>query len=264
MVASPNVNLSDLKRRLAQARIEKEQGDSELQTSPVVDASVIQHAMNSADRNLLNVTDEYLQRALNKQLKLDKHKAWRKRHRERKKNEKHDDRARPIDVSPPQSSEIVDQKSIEKAVHERPVDKQQQRRIQQLTTVAEKLIHLRDLRRKKLETKGHFFPESGDDFYNKVKAAALTKDNDKDDNEDTPIQPHADDKWPDDQPLDTNAYNFWLQGWTSVDRLVRIRQEWDQYVISPQGQPSSMASRIPPTMVAPPPPSSQIWASYSK
>jgi hypothetical protein len=45
MVASPNVNLSDLKRRLAQARMERERGDSELQTSPVVDANVIQHAM---------------------------------------------------------------------------------------------------------------------------------------------------------------------------------------------------------------------------
>jgi hypothetical protein len=45
MVASPNVNLSDLKRRLEQARIEKERGDNELQTSPVVDASVIQLVM---------------------------------------------------------------------------------------------------------------------------------------------------------------------------------------------------------------------------
>lgn len=45
MVTSPNVNLSDLKRRFTQARIEKGQGDSKLLASPIVDAGAIQHAI---------------------------------------------------------------------------------------------------------------------------------------------------------------------------------------------------------------------------
>lgn len=133
--------------------------------------------------------------------------------------------------------------------------------------------HIRDLRRSKLEAKGHFFPETGDAFYNKIKSAvsSIPTEHDSDDDGDKQqddhqktIQPHAQDQW-NDQPLDMDAYNYWLQGWGSVEELRRIRQQWDEYLVD-DGTPSSVgltcASKIPPSMVSSSPPSSHLWARY--
>ncbi|KAI8333035.1 hypothetical protein BC941DRAFT_434931 [Chlamydoabsidia padenii] len=243
MTNSPNVNLTELKRLLTQTNIAEQ--DS---------TNVIRYAMTTLDRSLVNVSDDYLKRAHNKQLKLDKHKAWRKRRKERIKNRQQREQASSDTtvLEQPDKTPSTDQTSKEKTIQERSTG--QQKRIQQLSSMVAKLEQLRDIRRKKLESQGYFFPETGDAFYNQIKAAE--EHNKGHDNKTPP--PHPDDTWPD-QPLDLNAYHFWLQGWTSVDQLKHIRQEWDCYVVDHE---SINTSKIPPTMVSPSPPSSHLWARY--
>ncbi|CAO3596513.1 unnamed protein product [Absidia cylindrospora] len=231
-------------------------------------------------------SDDYLRRAKAKQLKLNKHKAWKKRRKDRLKAVRQEKSVSHASIQDQPACNISAQtqhhsSKVEK-IQQQPqekIEQRQQQHIQQLTSVVEKLIHLRDLRRSKLEAKGHFFPETGDAFYNRIKsevAAATTTENSANDNSDNDdkdkfqhhqktIQPHVQDKW-NGQSLDMDAYGYWLQGWENVDKLRRIREQWDAYLIS-DGRTSSSrgltaASKIPPTMVSPSPPSSHLWNRY--
>ncbi|KAI9299499.1 hypothetical protein BJ944DRAFT_274189 [Cunninghamella echinulata] len=90
--------------------------------------------------------------------------------------------------------------------------------------------------------------------------------NEKEEKEESAFYIDKDDHW-ELQPLDRDAYQYWLQGWQSVTALKRIRHQWDYYLINDDDQPSSSLHssndyKIPPFWVTPPPPSHPIWASY--
>ncbi|KAI8098538.1 uncharacterized protein BX664DRAFT_381242 [Halteromyces radiatus] len=285
---SLNVSLSRLKLQIAQAVLEQDRLQHELNTldeSNQNQCEAIQHALTTLNNNLDGITNDYLQRARRKQLKINKHKAWRKRRKERLKSQQSENKSQEPVLNMTRDTMEEKKKEIEQSSKTKEIGQQppkltrpknvsdQQQRVQQLTIVVDKLLRLRDLRRKKLETKGHFFPETGDTFYNTIKAAAEEeeeKEKEEQDwiehnmNEQQTIKPHPEDTWKD-QPLDMDAYNYWLQGWQDVEKLRYIRQQWDQYVVS-EVDDGSLGSnnglKIPPSMVSPSPPSNAIWASY--
>ncbi|KAI8145037.1 hypothetical protein BJV82DRAFT_577297 [Fennellomyces sp. T-0311] len=136
-------------------------------------------------------------------------------------------------------------------------------KIHDLSKLVEKLIQLRNIRRKKLEAKGHFFPEEGNEFFEKIKAWNAEHEEgeqilERDRSKDTPLFVHPDDHW-EQEPLDTTAYGHWSQGFQEIDSLRRVRNQWDYYL--DDGPNESIEAKVPPTWVPPAPPSNWIWAT---
>ncbi|KAI9319776.1 hypothetical protein BX666DRAFT_1916113 [Dichotomocladium elegans] len=123
------------------------------------------------------------------------------------------------------------------------------------------LEDLRDLRRKRLEAQGHFFPDAGDEFYHKIKASeeergltdGIEKESENDSEKHAPLYIHPEDNTP---SLDQTAYRFWAQGLQTTKALLRVRNQWDMFLDDSEG------TQIPPTWVTPTPPTNWIWASY--
>ena len=136
----------------------------------------------------------------------------------------------------------------------------------------EKLTHLRNIRRKRLEVKGHFFADEGNDFFEKVKLWNITQNNKqlsereddvngKQRSEETALYIHPGDKWNNNKYMfDINAYTYWSQGIQNTDNLRRIRNQWDYYNVNDDS--STIADKVPSIWVPPAPPSNWVWASY--
>lgn len=121
---------------------------------------------------------------------------------------------------------------------------------------------------------GHFFPEEGNEFFEKVRAWNERQDAEQvvqDDNEQAESEKmlyvHPEDKWQH-MPLDETAYRFWCQGIQSTQNLLRIRKLWDYHLVQDDedaAAPYTLSSRlekVPPTWVTPSPPANWIWATY--
>ncbi|KAI8374684.1 uncharacterized protein BYT42DRAFT_577271 [Radiomyces spectabilis] len=227
---------------------------------------------------------EYLDRIAVKLKRLNKHKAWRKRHIKTLQR-KRDERQRRLKKLQKELDcwriENMNENEIRKKQQQ---DKQQQEerekqkrnsthaRIKELSRLLQRLTQLRDLRRKRLESKGRFFADQGNAFFNKVKAwhdaEAQKTEEEKpwvdDDHSTSPLTIDPLDHWTD-APLDESAYRYWRQAFQHPDSLRRVRKHWDQYLIHDDHQDpnsiSSLEQKIPPTWVTPSPPANWIWAS---
>lgn len=134
-------------------------------------------------------------------------------------------------------------------------------RIRELERTLDLLLQLQDLRRKRLEAQGHFFPETGDDFYAKIQEQEERQSpNDQEscheEEEEKQLYIHPDDQWHN-TGLDHKAYAYWCQGDQDVDTLRRIRNQWDGYLVEQE----DAGTKIPPTWVKPAPPSNWVWAT---
>lgn len=69
---------------------------------------------------------------------------------------------------------------------------------------------------------------------------------------------HPEDKW-ETRSLDHSAYKYWMQGLQNTENLLRIRKQWDYYLVDDQ---DPNGTKVPPTWVSPAPPSNWIWATY--
>ncbi|KAI9277025.1 hypothetical protein BDA99DRAFT_532109 [Phascolomyces articulosus] len=148
----------------------------------------------------------------------------------------------------------------------------QKLRIRELSRLVEKLTQLRNIRRKRLEAKGHFFSEDGNEFFEKVKSWNAEQENQKlveekefPTNEEKTLYIHPEDKWNNKGLFDKKAYEYWSQGYQNTDNLRRIRTHWDYYIydnVDESNGNSSRQDKIPPTWVPPAPPSSWIWATH--
>ncbi|CAO3626331.1 unnamed protein product [Cunninghamella blakesleeana] len=228
--------------------------------------------------------------------------AWEKRRKQRIKQQKEVEKKDQIKektdattvTSPKQSSPTLFQlkdKSEDKIRKENNENNskniKQQTRLKELSCKLEKLYHLRNLRRKKLEAKGHFFPEDDNEFFNKIKTSIKEEemkmndyndnnkqtkqnDNSQSENDEPFYKINDDDQWQQ-QPLDQCAYQYWSQGWQSTTALKNIRKQWDLYLINnddvsrattPIININENVFKIPPGWVSPPLPSHPIWESY--
>ncbi|KAI7849285.1 hypothetical protein BDC45DRAFT_277352 [Circinella umbellata] len=220
----------------------------------------------------------YLKRVINKQHKLERKKKGRKRHAENAQR-------RRIQVEQRREKLHADIDRWQQEVRQQEKQRIQQQKTEHLTSLSkksklhdlsklvEKLAQLRNIRRKRLEAKGHFFAEDGNDFFEQVKSWNVTRENQQlfeQENYDNGTQQskekalyiHPDDKWNDNKNvLDLKAYTYWSQGIQNTDTLRRIRNQWDCYNINSDDS-STKEHKIPPIWVPPAPPSNWIWASY--
>ncbi|KAI9280610.1 hypothetical protein BC943DRAFT_340121 [Umbelopsis sp. AD052] len=129
--------------------------------------------------------------------------------------------------------------------------------------LVQKLLELRAIRRRKLKAQGHFFPEEGNEFFERIRQlneqvpSSPSTDNEPIEQEVISVPVHKDDKWLH-VPLDMNSYNYWCQGNRSLDALKRVRNQWDYYLST---NSSELGSKVPPTWVNPSPPSNWVWAT---
>lgn len=142
-------------------------------------------------------------------------------------------------------------------------------RVRELERTLDLLLQLRDLRRKRLEAQGHFFPETGDDFYAKIQEQEKRQPRndespyqEEEEQEEKQLYIHPDDHWHN-TGLDHKAYAYWCQGEQDVDTLRRIRNQWDGYLVEEEEEEEeeSAGTKIPPVWVEPGPPSNWIWAT---
>lgn len=157
----------------------------------------------------------------------------------------------------------------------------------------DRLTELRRIRRKRLEAQGeiscfcnlaspflfliifllgHFSPEEGNEFFEKVKAwhekpsaeQTLQEDDNEQSDSDRTLYVHPEDKWQR-LPLDESAYGYWCQGIQSAQNLLRIRKQWDYYIVDNNENNNtrfSLLGKVPPTWVTPSPPANWVWATY--
>ncbi|ORX52755.1 hypothetical protein DM01DRAFT_1336535 [Hesseltinella vesiculosa] len=262
-----NVNLSRLKTCLASIVLQMESIQQAL-ANPSPEQNDLSQQLDRLSQQLASIKSEQLLHAQVKQHRIEKRKQWKKRKRAQKQQPTSDiPMADASDTTPQDPPMII--LSAESALANAPDDALVQAKIehdyQQANERLEKLILLRDLRRRKLERQGHFFAE--DSFYQQVKAAAETPQaielND-------PLPPpsakiHPDDHWQH-APLDQPAYDYWTQGSTTLQDLKRVRLSWDQYLIQNHSNRWTAAQihlfKVPPTWVPPFPPSSSAWAAH--
>ncbi|KAI8978021.1 hypothetical protein BDB01DRAFT_800428 [Pilobolus umbonatus] len=137
-----------------------------------------------------------------------------------------------------------------------------QAKTRELSRILSRLTKLLHLRRKKLESKGHFFPDEGNAFYEKVKE--WNEQNQK------PVEVEdvnkkvidEQDVW-NNKPLDENAYLYWCEANQSTTSLLRIRKQWDYY-LSQNKESESIHMKVPPIWVLPSPPANWVWATCLK
>ncbi|KAI8581324.1 hypothetical protein K450DRAFT_232509 [Umbelopsis ramanniana AG] len=129
--------------------------------------------------------------------------------------------------------------------------------------LVQKLLELRAIRRRKLKAQGHFFPEEGNEFFERIRQlneqvpSSPSTENEPIEQEVISVPVHEDDKWLH-VPLDMNSYSYWCQGNRSLDALQRVRNQWDYYLST---NSSEIGSKVPPTWVNPSPPSNWVWAT---
>ncbi|KAI9493109.1 hypothetical protein BDB00DRAFT_824435 [Zychaea mexicana] len=140
----------------------------------------------------------------------------------------------------------------------------QKSKIRKLSKLVENLTQLRNIRRKRLQVKGHFFPEDGNKFFERIKilndeqsSQELPEEEDRP--EEKALYVHPDDSWTK-SDLDSRVYKYWGQAYQTTNDLRRIRNQWDYFLY--EGSSSSIESKVPPTWVPPAPPSNWIWATY--
>ncbi|KAG2237716.1 hypothetical protein BDF21DRAFT_452295 [Thamnidium elegans] len=225
--------------------------------------------------------DDHLIKNLNyKQKKLKRHGNWQKRHRKRvqqirrqrlKRNEKWiKDIEWRVTMTPSNLLKTINNKSILQETGNEPKDKL---KIKEFSRILSKLTQLRNLRRKKLEAKGHFFADDGNQFFNQVKKwhesnqkeqqrleeeeYGLIKEEQKPSKK---LTVHKQDVWRH-MSIDKTAYRYWCESDQSLEALLRNRRLWDQYIIT-DSKDNDLIHKVPPTFIPPPPPANWIWASY--
>ncbi|CEP09223.1 hypothetical protein [Parasitella parasitica] len=230
------------------------------------------------DDNLINLINR-------KQQKLKRHAVWKKKHKKRvqqrkrqqaKKNEKWiKDTEWKVTMSPSVNAAVALTSTASlpstdsKQAQEQADDKN---RIRFLTKKLALLTEIRALRRKKLEAKGHFFADDGNEFFNKVKESlqvsdpteldTLQQQNQQQQQQaaEKKLSIHPQDTWHD-MAIDKTAYGYWCGADQSLDALLKTRRLWDQYILLDK-QDNDTFHKVPPTFVAPAPPANAIWASY--
>ncbi|KAL1930271.1 hypothetical protein VTP01DRAFT_1425 [Rhizomucor pusillus] len=234
-----------------------------------------------------NVSDElqdpeYVERLKKKLKKLERKKRWRQRRKfnlEKKLAEQEERRQRlhkEIDQWRQekllQEKERHKQQELEKRLEEQKKRDTHKSRIRELERLVDRLTELRRIRRKRLEAQGHFFPEEGNEFFEKVKAwhekpsaeQTLQEDDNEQSDSDRTLYVHPEDKWQR-LPLDESAYGYWCQGIQSAQNLLRIRKQWDYYIVDNNENNNtrfSLLGKVPPTWVTPSPPANWVWATY--
>ncbi|CAO3653337.1 unnamed protein product [Mucor fragilis] len=138
-----------------------------LQTAQLMNTSRVYN-----DNNLLNLLKR-------KQNKLKRHSAWKKKHKKRvqqrkrqqlKKNEKWiKDMEWKVTISPSVNAAAVNTAKATILSETKQQQTSDKKLIKILLKKLALLKEIRDLRRKKLESQGHFFADEGDAFFNKVK-----------------------------------------------------------------------------------------------
>lgn len=218
-----------------------------------------------------------------KEKKLARHSNWKKRNKKSKqqqrkqqikKNEKWiKDTEWQVTISPSKTLEATFKAN--KTEEEEDNEKEAKRlksKIKELSSILSKLIQLRNLRRKKLEAKGHFFADDGNQFFDRVKQW-------HDENQEQQGQQHGEegndyeliklqrqskkliihkqDVWQH-IPIDKQAYQYWCESDQSLEALLKNRRMWDQYIT----EEDDLIHKVPPVFVTPAPPANWIWASY--
>ncbi|KAI9470957.1 MAG: hypothetical protein EXX96DRAFT_654011 [Benjaminiella poitrasii] len=128
-------------------------------------------------RNLDN--DSFIELLKRKQKKLIKHAAWKKRNKKRSQQKRKQQLKRnekwireiewKVTISPSNTALRLSQKDSDNVPAESKDEIKLKAKVRELSKKLNKLTELRNLRRKKLESKGHFFAEEGDQFYNLIK-----------------------------------------------------------------------------------------------
>ncbi|KAL0143970.1 hypothetical protein V8B55DRAFT_1291525, partial [Mucor lusitanicus] len=249
-----------------------------LQTAQLINTSRVYD-----DDNLLNLLKR-------KQNKLKRHRAWKKKHKKRvqqkkkqqlKKNEKWiKDIEWKVTVAPSVNAAAI---AAAKTAASSETQQQQSNNKKLIKTLSKKLAlltEIRALRRKKLESQGHFFADEGDAFFNKVKewhqrnetANVPTQDEQQSpppqqqqQQEKKQLVIHPEDTWHH-MGIDKVAYNYWCGSGQSLETLLNTRRLWDQYILLNNSDddlnPHANLHKVPPTFVTPAPPANAIWASY--
>jgi hypothetical protein len=245
----------------------------------LIQAQLIQVSRTFDNENLLQLLKK-------KQAKLVRHSLWKKRHKRRvqqrkaqvsKRNEKWiRDIEWKVALAPSVvAARIAQQKEVAKnTLVEKRAGDQLKPKIRELSKQLSKLNKLRDLRRKKLQAKGHFFADDGNQFFNQIKAwhESNTASQEEEEKEDTSVVEteelpkkeltiHKDDVWQH-TDIDQVAYKYWLEADQSIDALLKVRRLWDQYILLEEEQANDRLHKVPPTFVTPEPPANGIWASY--
>ncbi|KAL0085772.1 hypothetical protein F4703DRAFT_1559198 [Phycomyces blakesleeanus] len=206
--------------------------------------------------------------------KLARKRAWKKRHLARmrmKKHEQYKNRKRLLKavdawrITMSQQGQVYKKLQEQEKKREREEKKKREEnktKIKEMSRLLERLTLLRDLRRQQLENKGHFFPEEGNDFFNKVKAwHVATEEKDGTEQEETTTNTslyiHPDDHW-NVLGLDNMSYTYWSQGFQNTEALRRVRKLWDHYISEEE---TAREAKIPPYWVEPSPPANWVWAS---
>lgn len=224
--------------------------------------------------------EQLLEVIKNKEKKLARHSLWAKRHRKRVKERRKQIQKRnenwiretewKVTMAPSVTTSAVDKAVQKEKGTEKNKDKSKLNRLNELSRIVTKLKQLRDLRRKKLEAKGHFFAEDGNQFYEQVQKWNEANEMEQKQKVDEPcptklakpekLVVHSEDKWRN-IPIDKKAYSYWCQSDQSLDALLRNRRMWDQYILH-DNPDNDLIYKVPPTFVDPAPPANWIWASY--
>ncbi|KAI8329578.1 hypothetical protein BD560DRAFT_441600 [Blakeslea trispora] len=267
------MSLSETKRRLAEAIVlydnlksDIDQKDLEAYTEDewrqflshvgYQTAQLIQTSKQLDDPHLLSL----LRR---KQNKLKRHSEWRKRHKKRARLQKLQEARRSerwvkettMQVSM-STSIFCKQKPSETTTKQTSV----KTKIKKASGILRQLTLLRQLRRKKLEAKGHFFPETGNQFYHQVKAWHEEEQQKTQQASSENSIVHPQDKWQH-LKLDLNVYDYWCVAEKSTKDLLRVRRQWDQY-LALDNDHQNVYQKVPPIFVEPSPPANAVWASY--
>ncbi|KAG1448515.1 hypothetical protein G6F56_008920 [Rhizopus delemar] len=199
----------------------------------------------------------------NKQKRLKRHKAWKKRSKKKQKRQQILTEKQSKQWVKEMEWQVTMARPIERS--ENKEEKETKAKIKQLTKKLNKLTLLRKLRRKKLESQGHFFAEDGNDFFNKIKEWHEQQQQQQEEKDMVgPAKELVVDKqdaWKDEGEIDQNAYKFWCESNQSLDALLRIRKHWDKYIMKNEMDERDSTGKIPPTFVTPSPPANWIWAS---
>lgn len=215
-----------------------------------------------------------------KEKKLARHSQWAKRHKKRVKEKRKQIQKRnenwiretewKVTMAPSVTTTTVDKTAQKEKNTEKSKDTSKQNRLNELSRIVTKLRQLRDLRRKRLEAKGHFFAEDGNQFYEQVQKLNATNEIKLEQIVHEPsstnlakaekLVVHSEDKWRK-IAIDKTAYSYWCQSDQSLDALLKNRRMWDQYILH-DSPDNDLIHKVPPTFVDPAPPANWIWASY--
>jgi hypothetical protein len=226
-----------------------------------------------------------LERIKKKQKKSDRHKAWKKRHKIRVQKQKKQLQKRnaqwikdiqwKVTIAPSTNELLLRQKREKEIKKKQNETDDSADKVNEMKEFLSCLVELRDLRRKKLEARGHFFADDGDQFFNKIselESVPITEDS-TETQEPEPaegklhegeMKQHEEDSW-NDLELDMEAYGYWCKADRSLDALLTTRRLWDQYIITGSDENSTnndTLHKVPPMFVIPPPPANGVWASY--